>query len=216
LAGHRWVLALFRDHRSLLIFGNGPLNEATRAWSKRFFARAGRMPGMVQAGTYSSVTHYLKSMQVAGTTEGAMVAAQMHALPVDDFFHDFFLAEVERRASLLHRGTTTRSVASSRRRRRPSHSRDRSARSSGSSASGLGVRGSMECVPNTPDSLGEMQAYRARRGFPPPWLGVATANPRLAKRSTLNLKLRRSRQNPLQCLPLGGRRASGSSRIDAA
>jgi branched-chain amino acid transport system substrate-binding protein len=83
------------------------MNEATRAWSKRFFARAGRMPGMVQAGTYSSVMHYLKSMQAAGTTEGAAVAAQMHALPVDDFFakgrvredgrllHDFFLAEVK-------------------------------------------------------------------------------------------------------------------------
>jgi branched-chain amino acid transport system substrate-binding protein len=51
--------------------------------------------------------HYLKSMQAAGTTEGAAVAAQMHALPVDDFFakgqvredgrllHDFFLAEVK-------------------------------------------------------------------------------------------------------------------------
>jgi branched-chain amino acid transport system substrate-binding protein len=83
------------------------MNEATRAWSKRFFARAGRMPGMVQAATYSSVMHYLKSMQAAGTSEGAAVAAQMHALPVTDFFatgrvredgrllHDFFLAEVK-------------------------------------------------------------------------------------------------------------------------
>jgi branched-chain amino acid transport system substrate-binding protein len=83
------------------------MNEATRAWSKRFFARAGRMPGMVQAGTYSSVMHYLKSMQAAGTIEGPAVAAQMHALPVDDFFakgevradgrllHDFYLAEVK-------------------------------------------------------------------------------------------------------------------------
>ena len=83
------------------------MNEATRAWSKRFFARARRMPGMVQAGTYSSVMHYLKSMQAAGTTEGAAVAAQMHSLAVDDFFakgrvredgrllHDFFLAEVK-------------------------------------------------------------------------------------------------------------------------
>jgi branched-chain amino acid transport system substrate-binding protein len=83
------------------------MNEATRAWSKRFFARAGRMPGMVQAATYSSVMHYLKSMQAAGTPEGIMVAARMRALPVDDFFakgrvredgrllHDFFLAEVK-------------------------------------------------------------------------------------------------------------------------
>jgi branched-chain amino acid transport system substrate-binding protein len=83
------------------------MNEAMRAWSKRFFARAGRMPGMVQAATYSSVMHYLKSMQAAGTPEGIMVAARMRALPVDDFFakgrvredgrllHDFFLAEVK-------------------------------------------------------------------------------------------------------------------------
>jgi branched-chain amino acid transport system substrate-binding protein len=40
------------------------MNEATRAWSKRFFARAGRMPGMVQAGTYSSVMHYLRSCTI--------------------------------------------------------------------------------------------------------------------------------------------------------
>ena len=83
------------------------MNEGTRAWSKCLFARAGRMPGMVQAATYSSVMHYLKSMQAAGTPEGIMVAARMRALPVDDFFakgrvredgrllHDFFLAEVK-------------------------------------------------------------------------------------------------------------------------
>ena len=68
---------------------------------------AADLPGMVQAGTYSSVMHYLKSMQTAGTPEGTAVAAQMRALPVDDFFakgrvredgrllHDFFLAEVK-------------------------------------------------------------------------------------------------------------------------
>src|SRR6516165_6543425 len=51
--------------------------------------------------------HYLKSMLAAGTIDGSAVAAQMHALPVDDFFakgrvredgrllHDFFLAEVK-------------------------------------------------------------------------------------------------------------------------
>ena len=51
--------------------------------------------------------HYLKSMQAAGTTQGAAVAAQMHSLAVDDFFakgrvredgrllDDFFLAEVK-------------------------------------------------------------------------------------------------------------------------
>jgi len=82
-------------------------NDATRAWSKRFAAQAGRMPGMVQAGTYSSVLHYLKAMAAAGTDDGPTVAAMMHKMPVDDFFakariradgrllHDFFLAEVK-------------------------------------------------------------------------------------------------------------------------
>jgi branched-chain amino acid transport system substrate-binding protein len=82
-------------------------NDATRAWSRRFAAQAARMPGMVQAGTYSSVLHYLKAMAAAGTDDGAAVAMAMRQMPVDDFFakgriredgwllHDFFLAEVK-------------------------------------------------------------------------------------------------------------------------
>jgi branched-chain amino acid transport system substrate-binding protein len=82
-------------------------NDATRAWSKRFAAQAGRAPGMVQAGTYSSVSHYLKAIAAAGTDDGPTVAAAMRQMPVDDFFakgriredgrllHDFFLAEVK-------------------------------------------------------------------------------------------------------------------------
>jgi len=83
------------------------LTDATRAWSKRFFERTGRMPGMVQAGTYSSVFHYLKAMAAAGTAEGKTAAAKMRELPVDDFFakgriredgrmmHDMYLVEVK-------------------------------------------------------------------------------------------------------------------------
>ena len=44
------------------------LNDATRAWSKRFGDRmGGRMPTMVHAGVYSAVTHYLKAIKAAGT-----------------------------------------------------------------------------------------------------------------------------------------------------
>src|SRR5208282_2815172 len=83
------------------------LNDATRAWSKRFFERTGRMPGMVQAGTYSAVFHYLKAMAAAGATDGNTVAAKMRELPVDDVFakgriredgrmmHDMYLVEVK-------------------------------------------------------------------------------------------------------------------------
>jgi branched-chain amino acid transport system substrate-binding protein len=62
------------------------LDDATRAWSKRFFERNQRMPGMVQAGTYSAVLHYLKALREAGTVDGNAVAAKMRQLPVDDFF----------------------------------------------------------------------------------------------------------------------------------
>ncbi|MFT3801178.1 MAG: ABC transporter substrate-binding protein [Burkholderiaceae bacterium] len=82
-------------------------DDASRQWSRRFYDRTGRMPGMVQAGTYSSVAHYLKAMQAAGTDDGKAVAAKMRELPVDDFFakgkvrvdgrlmHDMYLVEVK-------------------------------------------------------------------------------------------------------------------------
>jgi branched-chain amino acid transport system substrate-binding protein len=86
------------------------LNDQTRAWSKRFFDRTGRMPGMVQAGTYSAVLHYLKAMQAAGSADGKAVAAKMREIKVDDFFakgfvredgrmvHDMLLVEVKKPA----------------------------------------------------------------------------------------------------------------------
>jgi branched-chain amino acid transport system substrate-binding protein len=82
-------------------------DEASRGWSKRFFERTGRMPGMVQAGTYSAVLHYLRAMEAAGTVDGKAVADKIRELPVDDFFakgrvredgrmmHDMYLVEVK-------------------------------------------------------------------------------------------------------------------------
>jgi branched-chain amino acid transport system substrate-binding protein len=82
-------------------------DDASRAWSKRFFDITGRMPGMVQAGTYSAVLHYLKAIAAAGTADGKAVAAKMRELPIDDAFakgrvredgrmmHDMYLVEVK-------------------------------------------------------------------------------------------------------------------------
>jgi branched-chain amino acid transport system substrate-binding protein len=82
-------------------------DERSRVWSKRFFERTGRMPGMVQAGTYSAVLHYLKAMGAAETADGSVVADKIRELPVDDFFasgrvredgrmvHDMYLVEVK-------------------------------------------------------------------------------------------------------------------------
>src|SRR5213595_3537410 len=49
------------------------LNDETRAFSKRFMERIKRVPSAVQAGTYSSVMHYLKAVKAAGTTDAAAV-----------------------------------------------------------------------------------------------------------------------------------------------
>ncbi|RJG03015.1 ABC transporter substrate-binding protein [Noviherbaspirillum sedimenti] len=60
------------------------LNDETRAWSKRFFSAHKRMPTMAQAGMYSAVLHYLKSVKAAGTDETAAVNKKMRELPISD------------------------------------------------------------------------------------------------------------------------------------
>jgi branched-chain amino acid transport system substrate-binding protein len=84
------------------------LNDETRAWSKRFLDRHGKMPNMSQAGLYSSVMHYLKAVEAAGTDETGPVMAKMRELPINDVFakngriredgrmvHDMYLFEVK-------------------------------------------------------------------------------------------------------------------------
>ena len=84
------------------------MDEQTRAWSKRFFARRGRMPTSAQAGVYSDTTAYLKAVQAAGTTESASVMKMLKSTPINDFFarngrvredgrmvHDMYLFEVK-------------------------------------------------------------------------------------------------------------------------
>jgi branched-chain amino acid transport system substrate-binding protein len=85
------------------------MDDQTRAWSKRFFAKLNKMPTMWQAGVYSSVLHYLMAVQTAGTDDALKVAAQMRAKPVEDFFsrhgrlredglmvHDLYLMQVKK------------------------------------------------------------------------------------------------------------------------
>jgi branched-chain amino acid transport system substrate-binding protein len=85
------------------------LNDETRAWSRRFFDRFGKMPTSTQAGNYSSTRHYLKAVEAAGTTEADAVMAKMREMPINDFFardgriridgrmvHDMYLMEVKK------------------------------------------------------------------------------------------------------------------------
>jgi len=59
-------------------------NDKTRAFSERFLKRTGRMPNMIQAGTYSATLQYLKAVKAAGTKDSDAVAKKLKELPVDD------------------------------------------------------------------------------------------------------------------------------------
>jgi branched-chain amino acid transport system substrate-binding protein len=85
------------------------MNDETRAFSKRFKDKVGRMPTMIQAGLYSATMHYLKAIEAIGTDEAPKVMAQMRATPINDFFakngkiridgrmvHDMYLFEVKK------------------------------------------------------------------------------------------------------------------------
>jgi branched-chain amino acid transport system substrate-binding protein len=84
------------------------LDDRTRTWSKRFFDKMGKMPSAMQASDYSSVSHWLKAVQAAGTLDADAVGAKMRAMPVDDMFarnahlrvdgalvHDLYLVQVK-------------------------------------------------------------------------------------------------------------------------
>jgi branched-chain amino acid transport system substrate-binding protein len=61
------------------------LNEATRAFSRRFAARMdGRMPTANQAAVYGSVLAYLRAAKAADTVDGDRVLAQMRSAPIAD------------------------------------------------------------------------------------------------------------------------------------
>ncbi|WP_107676284.1 ABC transporter substrate-binding protein [Agrobacterium sp. LAD9] len=62
------------------------LNDETRAFSKRYMEKMGKMPNMSQAGVYSSTMHYLKAVAATGTDKTAAVMAKMKETPINDFF----------------------------------------------------------------------------------------------------------------------------------
>jgi len=85
------------------------MDDKTREWSKRYFAKMNRMPTMWQAGVYSSVMHYLNAVKEAGTDEPLAVTAKLRAHPIEDFFsrngklredglmvHDLYLVQVKK------------------------------------------------------------------------------------------------------------------------
>jgi len=84
------------------------MDDKTREWSKRYFAKMKQMPTMWQAGVYSSVMSYLNAVKETGTDEPLKVAAKMREKPIEDFFarngklrednlmvHDLMLVQVK-------------------------------------------------------------------------------------------------------------------------
>ncbi len=62
------------------------MNDDTRKWANRYFAKMKKMPNMIQAGNYSSVMHYLKAVQAAGTDDVKEVMEKMREAPINDIF----------------------------------------------------------------------------------------------------------------------------------
>jgi len=62
------------------------LNDETRAFAKRFFAKMNRQPTMDHAGAYSATLTYLKAVKAAGTTDADKVMAQLKKDKINDLF----------------------------------------------------------------------------------------------------------------------------------
>ena len=84
-------------------------DERTRAFAARFEKVQNSKPNQVQAGVYSSVLHYLKSVAASKSDAATTVAAKMRELPIDDavmrnasirpdgrVVHDMYLVEVKK------------------------------------------------------------------------------------------------------------------------
>jgi branched-chain amino acid transport system substrate-binding protein len=84
------------------------MNDQTRAWGKRYFAKMKKMPSMVQAGDYSAAMTYLNAVKAVGTDDADKVMAQMRKTKINDMFtkngtirpdglmlHDMYLMQVK-------------------------------------------------------------------------------------------------------------------------
>ena len=85
------------------------LNDKTRAFSKRYFAKTHREPTMNQAGYYSATLTYLNAVKAVGSTDPDKVMAQLRKTKIDDMFtsngiirpdglmqHDMYIMQVKK------------------------------------------------------------------------------------------------------------------------
>jgi branched-chain amino acid transport system substrate-binding protein len=87
------------------------LNDDTRAWAKRYYAKMKKEPSSLQAADNSATTQYLNAVKAAGTDDGDKVMAQLKKTTISDFYtkngviradgrmvHDMYLLEVKKPA----------------------------------------------------------------------------------------------------------------------
>lgn len=62
------------------------MSPETLKWTEGYRAAVGTIPTMLHFGDYGAVTHYLKAVGAASTTDAGAVMAKMQALPIQDIF----------------------------------------------------------------------------------------------------------------------------------
>jgi branched-chain amino acid transport system substrate-binding protein len=62
------------------------LNEETRAFAKRYFAKMKREPTMNQAAYYSATMQYLDAVKAVGSTDPDRIMAQLKKVKINDMF----------------------------------------------------------------------------------------------------------------------------------
>ena len=84
------------------------MNEGSRAFANKFFAKTKRMPTDIHAADYSATMNYLKAVEAVKTTDADKVMAYLKSKPLNDFYgkgmirpdgryaHDMYLVEVKK------------------------------------------------------------------------------------------------------------------------
>ena len=84
------------------------LNNDTRAWAKRYFAKMKKEPSMLQAADYSATINYLNAVKALGTDDPDKIMAYLKKTKINDMFakngeirpdgrmvHDMYLMQVK-------------------------------------------------------------------------------------------------------------------------
>ena len=86
------------------------MNDESRKFAEKFFAKTKRMPTDIQAADYSATMNYLKAVEAVKTVDADKVMAHLKNTPFNDFYgkgvlrpdgryaHDMYLVEVKKQA----------------------------------------------------------------------------------------------------------------------